>query len=113
MDEKWGWSGAVGAAIVVSIFACIAISASGGWPIVQGAFVWIANWVDGVNGSTWASWAQAVGSVAAVWVALKLATKGDKRKHQEDLDRAALVAARLSQLVDGDAKGSVALVEFG
>ena len=39
MDEKWGWSGAVGAAIVVSIFACIAISASGGWPIVQGAFV--------------------------------------------------------------------------
>lgn len=97
MGEKWGWPGALGAAIFVCIFASVAIAAAGGWAWVRLGFTWL----DFTTGSTAASWAQAAGSVAAVWVALSLANKGDRREHQEDLDHASLVAARLTELVDG------------
>jgi hypothetical protein len=88
MQEQWGWPGALGAAIVVTIFAAIAISAGGGW-------VWFGQF----RGADAAAWAQAIGSMLAVGVALGLAGQESRRRRAEAYDRATLVAARLSELV--------------
>lgn len=71
MDEKWGWPGAVGAGIVVSIFTLVTISAAGAWP-----------WFSDVNGSTWAAWAQAAGAVAGIGIAIWLAKVQAERNEQ-------------------------------
>lgn len=96
MKEEMGWSGALGAAIVVTIFASLAIAAGGGW----GWVIEAAKWLDFTSGSTLASWAQAVFSFAAVVVALRIAGGADRRKQKEDEDRAGVVSARLSGVVD-------------
>jgi len=52
------WGGAVGVAIVISLFAALAITAGGGWH-------WFTIWMESANA---AAWVQAVGSIAAIGV---------------------------------------------
>lgn len=89
MESFKEWTDYLGAAIVLTIFGLIAISAAGLWP-----------WVNEIGGSTWASWAQAIGGLAAVIVALSLAGAESRRKRKEAEDRASLVAAMIGDHVE-------------
>jgi metal-dependent amidase/aminoacylase/carboxypeptidase family protein len=89
MEEEWGWPGALGAGILVVIFGALAISASGGW-----------RWFTGTEGAIWAAWAQSGSALLAIVAALWIALSGVRQKKREDADRASLVAARLSGLIE-------------
>lgn len=49
------------------------------WTIFGTTYEWSADWVQ-----SWAGWAQAVGTIAAVWMAARLAQKS---REQDQLDR--------------------------
>lgn len=61
-DEAPAWTPAVGAAILVSLFAVLALVAAGGWS-------WFAKFLE----SAAPAWVQAVGSIAAIVAAGKIA----------------------------------------
>ncbi|MDR6447431.1 hypothetical protein J2794_003547 [Paraburkholderia terricola] len=51
---------------------------------------------NSVEGSTWAGWAQAIGSVAAIAVAMWLATREDRRRSTEAMSLAVATSATLT-----------------
>lgn len=86
-EEEWGWPGATGASLVLAIFFAIAITAAVGWP-------WILKFLEGNA----AAWVQALGSLAAVSVALGFPAshpdgKGAKQRTALLLWRHGLVAS--------------------
>lgn len=68
MKEEWDLPSALGASIVIVIFMCVAIGIAGIW-----------HWVAEVQGTTWAAWVQAVGSIGAIGIAIYLGRRTERQ----------------------------------
>ena len=68
MKEEWDFPAALGTSIVLVIFVCLAFSITGVW-----------HWVAEVQGTTWAAWVQAVGSIGAIGVAIYLGRRTERQ----------------------------------
>ena len=66
------WSGAIGAGVVLTLIALIALTAIGGWP-------WVAKFLE----SSAPAWIQAIGSVAAIIAAVLIV----QRQHALEIER--------------------------
>jgi hypothetical protein len=89
MNDKFDGATVLGAAIVLSVIAGIALAFYPGWPAIYGA----------LKGGEAPAWVQAIGSVAAIWFSTAMARRQiaaaavleARKRHIDDLGRTEVV----------------------
>lgn len=84
MEKECDLPTALGAVILLVIFGSIALAAAGGWSVLAAT-----------QGTTWAAWVQAIGSIGAIGVAIYLGRRSEVSEAKSALGHAYVYRANV------------------